>query len=486
MAPVHTPSSRRHPTVPPLADLDAPGRRPVRAARAGGEPGAPLWTPRTGEDADEQAAAAQRAVADERAAVARAVLAERAAAASAGDGRTPGPLRRWTVAGYPAPVALGLAALLVALRLWLVGSGALFGTGPVRALDAAVAATVLLALALALSREVAAKKVDRGVAARRLAVVLAVPVLVLAGLTLVAPATPASAPAAGCPTAPVRGAPFVAVTAADAGAHSGPGRSYATTGRFPTGCAVGFAGYCLGDPVPNPTWPSWADRRWLLVDRRADGPAALVARHLSGEPAAPRFLPSAVVAAADPEDALPQLSTAECGREGLRVAGQVSLDDVVPGPIDSNLSARVTRAANVGFARWVAPDPTTGVPPLLRGESYQQITGVAADRSDHPGATGPSGRRTVSWNYRSLIRDLDTGRRTREATVAVLAVGCEAPSVPAAAETAALTTYSVVGVRLSGPERRLTGKQVPTAVARGQLRGLDLRRLTKVACQSPL
>ncbi|HYT11099.1 MAG TPA: hypothetical protein VEL73_10615, partial [Mycobacteriales bacterium] len=422
----------------------------------------------------ERAAAAQRAVADERAAIARAVVAERTAAAG-GANRPPAGPHRWTVAGRPAaaPTGLGVAALLILARLWLVGSGSLFGTGPVRALDAVVAASVLLALAQVV--HLPSPPTDRAGYARRIAVVLATPVLVAGGLTLLVPATPTSAPAPGCPAAPVRGGHSVAVTVADTSARSGPSRAFPVSGRFPTGCALALAGYCLGDAVPSATAPTWADSRWLLVDRHPDGPAALVARQLSGEPAAPRFLPSAAVAPAGTHDTLPLLSGAECGRDGLRGPGETALEDVLPGPLAANLSARVAGAADIGFARWVASDPQTGSAPLLRGEAYQQLSG--------PGATGPGGRRTVSWDYRALIADLDPGRRTPTVTVAVLAVGCEAPSAPAAEQTAALTTYTVSGVRLSGPRQRLTGRQIPGLD--GPLGGLDLRRLTAAACQPP-
>jgi hypothetical protein len=371
-----------------------------------------------------------------------------------------------------------VAALLVGLRLWLVGSGALYGTGPVRALDAVVAASVLLALALSWERP------DRAGNARRLGVLLAVPVLVAGGLALLVPATPASAPAEGCPAAPVRGAPYVGVTTAAGVARSGPGRSHEVSGRFPAGCAVGFAGYCLGDPAPAAAWPGWTDSRWLMVGRQDAGPAALLARRLSGEPEAPRFLPSALVQPARAADALPLLSTAECGRDALRVPGDTTLDDVTPGPVQANLAARAARAANIGFAVWVAPDPATGSAPLLRGGPYQQVVGRAENGTDSPGATGPSGRRVVTWDYVSLIHDLDLGRRTPTATVAVLAVACEAPSAPAEPETAAVTTYAVTGMRMSAPQQRMTGRDVAAATD-GPLRGLNLRRLTTTACQTP-
>ena len=86
----------------------------------------------------------------------------------------------------------------------------------------------------------------------------------------------------------------------------------------------------------------------------------------------------------------------------------------------------------------------------------------------------------------SLIRDLDVARRTPAATVAVLAVPCEAVGVPADAETAALTTYSVTGVQMSGPQQRLIGRDVRAALGQGALPGLDLRRITTVACQPPV
>lgn len=503
MAQVSTPSPRRRPTVPPLSELDAPGRGPTRTAPVGDDPAATLWTPRSGADGDDQtgvpagpevtqqrslgddqaAVAAQRAVADERAAVARAVLAQRAATVAVGDGAAPGRFGA-LLSGHPVPsaVALGLAALLVVLRLWLVGSGSLFGAVPVHALDATIVA--VLALGLALGRDVGgAGAAGSGARGRRLAIVLAVPLLVAAGMTLLLPATPTSAPAAACPAAPVRGAAFVAVTAADAATRSGPGRSYGISGRFPAGCAVGIAGYCLGDPMPSRSWTGWSDSRWLMVDRPEGGAAALVARHLSGEPSLPRFLPSAAVTPAGPQEDLPLLSTAECGRDGLRMPGETAMEDVVADRHTANLSARASRAANIGFAVWVAPDPSTGVPPLLRGEAYQQVTGTTS--TDGSGTAGPAGRRTVSWDYRSLIRDLDTHRRTPTVTVAVLAVGCEAPSAPTQDATAAVITYTVTGQRLSPPQQRLRGHQLGS-LRDPALRGLNLHRLTTAACQSPL
>ncbi|HEX6755235.1 MAG TPA: hypothetical protein VF109_04750, partial [Mycobacteriales bacterium] len=463
------PPTRRRPIVPPLADLDAPGRTGRRF---------PLWTPgdpAKPEPVDEEA---QRTVAQERAAIARVVLAERAGrAAAAGAPVDPGPAPRPAPrrrSAWPAAAALAGAAVLVAARLWLVGTGALFGTGPVRALDVVVGAAVLLAVAL--SWDLLPARTDPATVARRVAVLLAVPLLVAGALTLLVPATPASAPAAGCPAAPVHGAGYVAVTTTGATARGGPGRSYATSDRFPAGCAIGFAGYCLGDPVPDPIWPFWSDARWLLVERAGTGAARLVARHLSGEPGAPRFLPSSALTAADPSAALPLLTTAECGRDGIRAAGETVLDDVRPGPLAGNLSATAARSTNLGFAVWVAPDPATGAAPLLRGDPYQQVDA---------GAGGPGGRRAVTFDYRSLILDLDLGRRTPEATIALLAVPCDAPSAPADPGTAALTTYSVTGVRLSAPTGRLTGRDVPEAVSAGRLRGLDLTRLTTAACATP-
>lgn len=489
---VSTPSSRRRPQVPPLSQLDAPIRR------AGSEAGEPLWAARGGDGADvtadrgpgsanpanpanpadaavdqaaDAAVAAQRAVAEERAAVARAVLAERAALVGAAAGRS---WPRRLAAAHPAagPVVLTLAAVLVLLRLWLVGSGTLFGAAPVHALDVAVAASVALALALTLS--------GRRPASHRAAAVLAVPVLVVAGLTVLVPATPTSAPAAACPAAPVRGAAFVGVTLADEVTRSGPGRAYPTSGRFPVGCAVGFAGWCPGDVVPDRTWPAWASSRWLLVDR-PEGPAALVARHVSGVPAARRFLPSGAVAPGGSLAALPVLSTADCGRELPRPPGETALDDVRPGPLAGNLSARAPWAANVGFALWVAPDPATGAVPLRNGTDYRQVGGTHGDVS---GAAGAAGRRTVSWDHQALVRDLDVRRRTERVTVAVLAIGCEAPAVPTDLRTAAVTRYAISGGQLSPRLVRLRGYQIQERTDPA-LQSLDLDRLARVACQPP-
>jgi hypothetical protein len=466
MLQVSTPS-RPRPTVPPLSELDAPGRgydptRPVpdrrpepaagdAARRPGRAAPSTLWNMPAGQE--EQVLAAQRVVAEERAAVARAVLAERAAKVAAA--RKPTPPR--VLLSY---VLLGGTALVLGSRLWLVGTGALFGPGLVRTLDAAIAVAFALGLAL-------------GVRPRqgyvRLAVTLGVPALVLAGAMLVQPATPTSTPAAACPAAPVRGAGTTAVTTAESAARSGPGREYATSGRFPGGCAVAVAGYCLGDSTPAGN--GWMDGRWLLVQRRAGGPTALVSRHLSGEPDLPRFLPAAAAALTGPS--VPALPAADCG--DAPVPGPALLEDVaLPGrpPLDPNLAATVGGVANVGFAVWVAPDPATGKSPLLRGAVYQQVPA---------GAAGVGGRRQVRWDYPTLVRDLDPGRATQPVTVAVLAIGCEAPAAPAAAGTAGVTTYRIEGRRLSPAQQRLRGTEFG-GMRDPALRGLDLGRLAAAAC----
>lgn len=470
MPQVSTPS-RRRPTVPPLSQLDAPGRgfdptrpvpdrRPDPAATEAGTANArraqpsTLWN--TPVEQEEQVLAAQRAVAEERAAVARVVLAERAAKVAAA--RKPRLPR--VVASY---ALLGGAAVLLLARLWLVGTGALFGPGVVRTLDLAVALALALGLALG-------ARPRQGYV--RLAVTLGVPALVAAGATLVQPATPTSTPAAACPAAPVRGGGTTAVTTAESTARSGPGRAYETSGRFPAGCAVAVAGYCLGDATPAGN--GWMDGRWLLVQRRAGGPTALVSRHLSGEPDQPRFLPASTAALTGPS--LRALPAGDCG--DAPAPGPASLEDVaLPGrpPLDPNLAATVGGAANVGFAVWVAPDPATGRSPLLRGDAYRQVPA---------GAAGLGGRRSVRWDYPTLVRDLDPGRATQPVTVAVLAIGCEAPAAPADAGTAGVTTYRIEGRRLSPAQQRLRGTEVG-GMRDPSLRGLDLERLAAAACAPP-
>ncbi|CAA9244317.1 MAG: hypothetical protein AVDCRST_MAG41-1606, partial [uncultured Corynebacteriales bacterium] len=274
-----------------------------------------------------------------------------------------------------------------------------------------------------------------------------------------------SAPAAACPAVPVRGAAGTVVTIADVVTREGPGRAYVPSGRLPAGCAVGLAGWCLGDPLPTGV-AGWSDSRWLMV--RRGGP---VARHVSGEPDRPRFLPAA---ATSPEAVagLPLLSTADCGTDGPRVPGATVLEAVsVDRPV-TNIVARSAGATNLGFAVWVRPDPATGLAPLLRGEAYQQIGG---------GATLPSGRRVARWDYPGLLRDLDPARRTPAVLLAVAAVGCDGPGASRPATSAAVTTYEVAGGQ-AVRQQRLRGGQARTAPA---LAGMDLPRLTATACQPP-
>lgn len=423
--------------------------RGVEVSAPGVDPGAALWTPRP--EADELAPE-QRAVAEERAALARAVLAEQAAAAPGHkEGRRP----------LPALAVLAAAAALLAARLWLVGTGALFGTGPVRALDATIAVTAALGLVLVPAGLLPAAPGRL----RRPVAVLGVPALLVAGTVLLQPATPAFAPASACPAAPVRGGTATAVTTAPAPTRSGPGRGYPATGLLPAGCAVGVTGYCLGDSLPAAA--GWADNRWLLVGRQR-GPAALVSRHVSGEPELPRFLPPSAAAPAGPD--LPLLPAADCGAGALATPGPTSLEDLVPGAVPYRLVARAARAANVGFAVWVTADPPGPGSPLLRGGQYRQVSG---------GAAGPAGVRATGWDFQALLLDLG---RAGTVTVAVLAVGCEAPAAPAATGTAMVTTYQIVGGRLTEPRLRLRGDEVGTQPG---LAALDADRLAAEACAPP-
>jgi hypothetical protein len=61
----------------------------------------------------------------------------------------------------------------------------------------------------------------------------------------------------------------------------------------------------------------------------------------------------------------------------------------------------------------------------------------------------------------------------------VLAAGCAGPAAPADPRSAAVTTYRM-GKKVSPPRARLRGEQIG---ANAELPGLDLARLTAVACQ---
>jgi hypothetical protein len=84
----------------------------------------------------------------------------------------------------------------------------------------------------------------------------------------VAPNTPFAASVPACAGVPVYGAKYFAVTAQNGvNARRGPGIEYEQLNHYPTGCTLGFDGYCVGYPEKDFIIGT-PDSRWLLVHGR--------------------------------------------------------------------------------------------------------------------------------------------------------------------------------------------------------------------------
>jgi hypothetical protein len=170
-------------------------------------------------------------------------------------------------------ILVALTAILVVVRYFLFEHGVLYGETVASMASLAVAGFVVLVgcLALWIVRGGSQSKgtgagVD-GVAAS----VAAILGLALTGYSVseaVAPNTPVAASVPACGGVPVYGAKYFAVTAQNGvNARKGPGTEYQQLNHYPTGCTLGFDGYCVGYPEKD-FLIGTPDSRWLLVHGR--------------------------------------------------------------------------------------------------------------------------------------------------------------------------------------------------------------------------
>jgi hypothetical protein len=170
-------------------------------------------------------------------------------------------------------VLVSLAGILVVARYFLFEWGVLYGETVANMPSLAVAGFIVLAGCLALwiarggSKAKGTGAGSDGVAAS----VAAILGLALTGYSvsqLVAPNTPVAASVPACAGVPVYGAKYFAVTTQNGvNARKGPGTEYQQLNHYPTGCTLGFDGYCVGYPEKD-ILVGTPDSRWLLVHGR--------------------------------------------------------------------------------------------------------------------------------------------------------------------------------------------------------------------------
>jgi hypothetical protein len=193
-----------------------------------------------------------------------------------------------------AAAVVGIASILVAARYLLFEYGVLYGAAIANMASLAVAGIIVIAGCLSLwivrgrSQAQGGSQPQGGGAGADgvVATVAAVLALALTGYSvseIVAPNTPVAASVAACAGVPVYGAKYFAVTAQDGvNSRSGPGPEYRQLNHYPTGCTLGFDGYCVGFPETD-FIAGTPDQRWLLVHERSQLISAAVVISESAE-----------------------------------------------------------------------------------------------------------------------------------------------------------------------------------------------------------
>jgi hypothetical protein len=186
-------------------------------------------------------------------------------------------------------VLLALAGVLIAVRYVLFAQGILYGQTVANMASLAVAGFIVAfgCLSLWILRGSNPARGGSGEHGKEggtpdsvVATVAAILGLAITGYSvseLVAPNTPVAASVPACGGVPVYGANYFAVTALNGeNARSGPGTEFQQLNHYPTGCTLGFDGYCIGVSETD-FIAGTPDQRWLLVhDRRQLISAAFV------------------------------------------------------------------------------------------------------------------------------------------------------------------------------------------------------------------
>jgi hypothetical protein len=364
---------------------------------------------------------------------------------------------------WPSPwwlVVLALFLVLLGTRIALVRSGWLFGSGRILAVDATIGAILVIGIAVARRLSIRSQAAPAQAPLTDwlaiAAAVLGAPALVVSGANFFAPSTPSGLSPAACAGAPAYGWEYYGVTTGPIGnyARSGPGLAFPQTDRFDSGCTLGFAGYCLGDPVEE-AYTKWLETRWLLVGRHTGEPGRTAASFLSGEIGEPRFVSHSYVAPKSPEGKLEYLGDNVCK------AGR-------PRPGNVTMTAQSVTAEGVTFDLRVDNAERLGVAIALPREQLRRGSAV---RRVYSAPTDSGGSAQVTWRAGLTVAQLNP-TRVEPVDVAALAVACLGPVAPADSSTAATLGFQVA------PDGSVRAGAAPSLDA-------DLRdRLRRAACDS--
>jgi hypothetical protein len=391
-----------------------------------------------------------------------------------------------------------VTALAIVLRIAWVRRGILYGSTPVSQADlivnALVVATVLQAVRAWRARAAARAPQPDGAGAGSatdwpdlltqvtgliglLGVVIA---LTSAFVKLSAPVTPPDVHGESCEGVRMWDADYVATNEVSTGVNTreGPSRSFVVNGRFPADCAMGFSGYCLGDPIPgsfgNSPQVHWLGTRWLELAKHNGGLGGWLARVLSKERAERQFIAESLVNPkrpyenVQPADKCPGSFPAP-ERAVLEPADQSAADQGL-----ATLSAKAPHARNMGFAVWQPPGQ-----PFVDQDAYVQVYNPEGTPAQNPGFTGEDGEKKVVWRFREQqIANLQPPGTTAPVVgrIVVLAIPCLSENVPADLGTEAMATYTVSG---DGTLKPMSDPELLESQA------LDKQRLSRAACQVP-
>lgn len=271
---------------------------------------------------------------------------------------------------------VGLATVLIAVRYILFERGILYGETVANMASLAVAGVIVAAgcLSLWILRGSSTALASGAPADGVVTTVAAVLGLALTGYSvsqLVAPNTPTAASVPACAGVPVYGAKYFAVTAQNGvNARSGPGPEYQQLNHYPTGCTLGFDGYCIGYPETD-FIAGTPDQRWLVLHERRQLISAAVVISESAE--------SDLGAAPEAECAslggLPQPHTIGDFTYNVH-SGQLSV--TAPGAALIGYSAVSMDTRTPGYAGAIGTDASPG---FLARLSSSELTGLVQGSS---------------------------------------------------------------------------------------------------------
>lgn len=355
---------------------------------------------------------------------------------------TSSPLRR--IAGSVLLwVGLTVALAFLVLRIWGTASGVLYGTRPTQYVSAIAVAGVLVFTAGLLMR-----RQGKGVELGSLPEVLGLAGVIVSTLALIGvllPAVPAtSAEDVACPGARLRGVTSLgtAATSIVGGINARAEADLSSTqlARYPTGCTIGFDGFCIGRPVRDVTYAGLPvqrrDGRWLRIARSRTPVKHWLAHKLSGEPHNDQYIAAAVVQTRSFENLSDQRITCPAGRPDPATA-TVTISPMPDGTV--RLQGRSEHSYDLQYAVFI-PQPTSG-------ERYRQISADA--------------EQVGIWNAKATAQSVPTSG----AVVVVVAVPCIGPSIPPfdlgtmAVNTVTLDQNSKIQVQSGAPGREFDPEQ---------------------------